>query len=419
MCTHRRLRCCAGWRRACFAQTILDRALLPLAAEPVASDQPIEFVRVAGDVQTPASIRFAHHSRRGQPKIAGIQLHHLGAFFGRDWRTNDWMWGRLDSIKALLDVVLDPEAEVALRQSGYLSENGFSGTGQSTDDIKKWLLETRQLQILNEHIPPQPTFEAATSSTAFVKWARTDRRLSALLGTKTLTSTAIRAVITSSKVLRHGTGTAAGLALTLVRPVLLAAAGVVLAGRRAAAAIAWTLCGLAAVRLRSPTEAWVVWGIGVGFAAAIALLVERRIRPATPNVWALRPSRHAAAATVLGAVVIVNRASLAPSDGTIDWRWSLIPPIAAGISAAMLFFWMRWWTDIMLTAFTALLYFLFVYAADRQEIGRPLADWPTAWGFHSLWVCWLVSVLGIPILIGFMPEIMLRPRRRWSNEGEM
>jgi hypothetical protein len=399
----------------------IDRVLLPLAAEPVASDQPIEFVRVAGDVETPASVEFAKHSGRDQPKIAGLQLHHLGAFFGRNWRTNDWTWGQLDSVKALLDVVLDEEAEEELRHSGYLAENGFTGSAQSTDDIKKWLLRTRQMQILNAHLTPQPTFEQATNSQEFVAWARTDRRLSSLLGTKTLTSTAIRGVITASKVLRHRMSVTAKIALTLVRPALLAIAGVVLAGRRAAAAIAWTLCGLAAVRLRSPTEAWAVWGIGVALAAGIAGLVEVKIRPAARNVWALRPYGYAIAAAVFGVVGIVNRGSLAPSsaDATIDWRWALIPPIAAGISAAMLFFWMRWWADALLTAFTASLYFLFGYAADRAEIGRPLANWPKAWGFHSLWVCWLLAVLGIPILIGFMPENMLRPRRRWANEGEM
>ena len=36
----------------------LDLALLPLAAEPVASDQTIEFVRIAGDVASPASLAF-------------------------------------------------------------------------------------------------------------------------------------------------------------------------------------------------------------------------------------------------------------------------------------------------------------------------------------------------------------------------
>jgi len=58
------------------------------------------------------------------------------------------------------------------------------------------------------------------------------------------------------------------------------------------------------------------------------------------------------------------------------------------------------------------------YAADREEVGRPLAHWPAAWAFHSLWVCWLLAVLGIPVLLRFMPEMMLRPRRRWANEGE-
>jgi len=398
----------------------VDRALLPLAAEPVASDQPIGFVRVAGNVETPASVEFLKHSGHGQPKIAGIQLQHLGAFFGRDWRTNDWMWGQLDSVKALLDVVLDAEAEECLRRSEYLSDNGFTSSAQSTGDLKRWLLENRQLQILNEHFPPQPTFEKATTSAEFVKWAGTDRRLSALLGTKTLTSSAVRAVITASKVLRHGAGTTAKIALTAMRPVLLAAAGVVLAGRRAAAAIAWTLCALAAVRLRNTSGAWVVWAIGVALAAAIAMLVEVRIRPAGRSLWAYRPYAYAIAAAVLGAFVILNRASLAPtpSDVTIDWRWALIPPLAAGISAAMLFFWMRWWAEALMTVLVALLYFLFAYAADRRAIGRPLANWPQAWVFHSLWVCWFVSILGIPILIGFMPESMLRPLRRWADAGE-
>jgi len=399
----------------------VDRVLLPLAAEPVASDQPIEFVRVAGDVETPASVAFANHSGRGQPKIAGLQLHHLGAFFGRNWRTNDWTWGQLDSVKALLDVVLDKEAEEALRGSAFLSDIGFTGSARSTDDIKKWLLQTRQLQILNQQFPPQPTFEKATSSPEFIAWAGTDRRLSSLLGTKTLTSTAVRGVITASKILRHGTSVAAKVALTLVRPLLLATAGVVLAGRRAAAAIAWTLCVLAAIRLRSSAEGWTVWGIGVVLSVGIAGLVEVKIRPAARNLLALRPYAYAIAAAVFGAIGILNRKSLAPSpsDATIDWRWALIPPLAAGISAAMLFFWMRWWAEALLTAFTASLYFLFGYAGDRVVIGRPLANWPDGWAFHSLWVCWLVAVLGIPILIGFMPETMLRPRRRWANEGEM
>ncbi|MEP7112579.1 MAG: DUF3376 domain-containing protein, partial [Ilumatobacteraceae bacterium] len=245
----------------------LDLALLPLAAESIASDQPIEFVRVAGDVSSPASLAFAQHATRGQPKIAGLQLHHLGAFFDRDWRTNDWWWGRLDSVRALLDVVLDPEAMQTLRQSGYLTTQQFAETNSTAEDIKHWLLKKRQLHLLNERCGEQPDFESATSSDQFVAWARDDRRLSALLGTRSLTSTAIRGVITSSKMLRYGVGKVATGLLTMVRPVLLAAAGVILAGRRAAVAIAWTLCVMAAIRARSTSDSWTLWSIGLVLSA--------------------------------------------------------------------------------------------------------------------------------------------------------
>jgi Protein of unknown function (DUF3376)/Patatin-like phospholipase len=383
----------------------LDLALLPLAAESVASDQPIEFVRIAGDVSSPASLAFAQYASRGQPKIAGLQLHHLGAFFDCDWRTNDWWWGRLDSVRGLLDVVLDPEAMQSLRQSNYLSTHHFAETNSTTEDIKHWLLKERQLQLLNERCGEQPDFESATTSDQFVAWARDDRRLSALLGTRALTSTAIRGVITSSKMLRYGVGKVATGVLTVIRPLLLAIAGVILAGRRAAVAIAWTLCVMAAVRARGIGDGWTLWSIGLVLSTSIAALVELKIRPARRSTWELRPYAYAIAGVVAGAWAIVNRDSLRD-----DWKWWIIPPVAAGISAATLFFWMRWWASVALTTVTALLYFLFAYAAIRHESGDALANWPPWWMFRSLWVCWLIAILGIPIGIGFMPDSMLRPQ---------
>ena len=59
--------------------------------------------------------------------------------------------------------------------------------------------------------------------------------------------------------------------------------------------------------------------------------------------------------------------------------WWLIPPVAAGISAAMLFFWMRAGAAGALTTATAMLYLLFAYASFRAERGVPLANWPR-WG---------------------------------------
>ncbi|HVC62278.1 MAG TPA: patatin-like protein [Acetobacteraceae bacterium] len=42
-------------------------------------------------------------------KLAGVQLAHFGAFYKRSWRANDWMWGRLDAVRRLVRILLDPE----------------------------------------------------------------------------------------------------------------------------------------------------------------------------------------------------------------------------------------------------------------------------------------------------------------------
>ena len=389
----------------------LDQALLPLAAESVASDQPIEFVRVAGDVSTPASEAFSAYAKNGQPKIAGLQLHHLGAFFDRGWRTNDWWWGRLDSVRALLDVVLDHEAVQTMRDNGYLAAHGYDDSDRTIDDIKHWLLETRQLELLNERCGKQPNFDAAIHSDEFISWARSDRRLSSLLGTRTLTSTAIRGVITSSKMLRRGLSKSAQVALTVLRPVLLAVAGVALAGRRAAAAIAWTVCVMVAARSNNHNDRWALWVVGLGLSLGIAALVEVKIRPAYTSPVQLWPYAYAAAGVIVGAVACAKYDWLQnPKHVIHGWSYVwMIPPVAAAASAAMLFFWMRGWMAAALTGLTAVLYLHFAHAAYRAQIGHPLHGWPRWWMFHSMWVCWLIAILGIPVLLGFMNDDMLRP----------
>jgi TRAP-type C4-dicarboxylate transport system permease small subunit len=70
---------------------------------------------------------------------------------------------------------------------------------------------------------------------------------------------------------------------------------------------------------------------------------------------------------------------------------------------------MRGWAGALLTALTALLYLHFAHAAYRAQIGHPLDDWPRWWMFHSLFVCWVLAILVIPVLLGFMTDNMLRP----------
>lgn len=46
----------------------------------------------------------------GRRKLAGVALHHFGAFLDRTWRQNDIMWGRLDGAERLITALLpDPD----------------------------------------------------------------------------------------------------------------------------------------------------------------------------------------------------------------------------------------------------------------------------------------------------------------------
>ena len=48
--------------------------------------------------------------------VTGIQLHHFGAFYRQSWRANDWLRGRIDGSKQLVQMLLAPER---LRFAGW------------------------------------------------------------------------------------------------------------------------------------------------------------------------------------------------------------------------------------------------------------------------------------------------------------
>jgi hypothetical protein len=41
-----------------------------------------------------------------KPKLAGMAVMHFGAFFKRDGRENDYLWGRLDGAERLIGILL-------------------------------------------------------------------------------------------------------------------------------------------------------------------------------------------------------------------------------------------------------------------------------------------------------------------------
>jgi hypothetical protein len=47
---------------------------------------------------------------RPKHKLAGEEMANFSAFVRREWRANDWMWGRLDAVPTLVDELITPES---------------------------------------------------------------------------------------------------------------------------------------------------------------------------------------------------------------------------------------------------------------------------------------------------------------------
>jgi hypothetical protein len=188
------------------------------------------------------------------------------------------------AVGALLEAVLDDAIDHP-HASGHLDRVGLPATDRTIDDVKFFLLRLRQRQLIDRKLGTESgDFETAVNSGAFANWAKSDRRLTSLIGSRTLTSSAIRGVMTASKVAGIGKTRLARAGLFVVRPVLLALTGVVMAGRGAAAAAVWTFCVPMAPRFSNSTMGLIVYAAGVVLAVAISCLVEVKIRPTGPRI---------------------------------------------------------------------------------------------------------------------------------------
>jgi hypothetical protein len=368
----------------------------------VASDQHIDFVRIAGNVDTPASRRFvgddpAANRRRYGDRIAGKQLHHLGAFFDRRWRGNDLRWGRLDSIPALVDAVLDDDAVNALRSTHSFLPEHLRATTTTRTTIRDWLIEERQRQLLAEFATDEP----------FEEWATLDRRLVSLLGGRRLTSTTIKAAITATRVVAVHQPRVKKAALVVLRPIVLALAGIALAGRWATAALAWTLCVLAAARQGGATERWAWWYSGVVLCLVVTAVVEFGIKPIRRWPRTGPPYLLALAGVAVGLWFTIHHDWLhTPAiPGDVPWVW-VVPALAACMAALSLFFWMALPAAIGMSAIAAAWYGWIAHVASDPHAAEP---WPIAWPFHSMWIAWFIAILGLPVLIGRLPARWLGP----------
>ena len=94
-------------------------------------------------------------------KLAGVSVHHFGAFFELDRRQNDYLWGRLDGAELLLDLLREQytaargEGSAALPNRGHYLREAFDAVlateqtqlGEVTDLVTKL---RRQLEDMTD-----------------------------------------------------------------------------------------------------------------------------------------------------------------------------------------------------------------------------------------------------------------------------
>ena len=127
-----------GLRRVPIDTAVLAALEVVCLPEQLAGEagEKVEFVRLSAANRTPIAAHFTRltaaeteselPTRPGHlhPKIklAGNELANFAAFVDPEWRANDWMWGRLDAVPTLVDLLASRETIERWRQDRGLDQ---------------------------------------------------------------------------------------------------------------------------------------------------------------------------------------------------------------------------------------------------------------------------------------------------------
>jgi hypothetical protein len=94
-----------------------DMLTLPISyGTDVGESDEVEIIRIS-----PIDATMIKGEDYGTRKLAGIKLGNFGAFFSRNWRENDMVWGRLDAVECLIKAVW-PEGEEITERDRFINE---------------------------------------------------------------------------------------------------------------------------------------------------------------------------------------------------------------------------------------------------------------------------------------------------------
>ena len=86
---------------------------------------------------------------RPEVKLAGNELSNFSAFLDARWRDNDWMWGRLDAVSGLVEILLGHLAPEDVTDELRRCAGG-APDGASLDELRRRLIRIRQEEVLRE-----------------------------------------------------------------------------------------------------------------------------------------------------------------------------------------------------------------------------------------------------------------------------
>jgi hypothetical protein len=134
----------------------------PLRSDPLAETTHVRFHMLSARNKSQLVWNLAREEQRpnlrSATKLAGNQLSNFGAFLSSRWRLNDWVWGRLDAARSLVDLATAPpsipqtpqqqaERLTALREAFELPES------YDLDQIRDDVVERLHRRILREELP--------------------------------------------------------------------------------------------------------------------------------------------------------------------------------------------------------------------------------------------------------------------------
>ncbi len=114
----------------------IDASLFPLEyLSDLREKDHIDIVRVS-----PADAQLGFSRKTLNEKLAGDAFFHFGAFFKRSWRSNDILWGRLDTVDLLFECILDGEGiGLASGSADARQKACLRITGKSAPERADWI----------------------------------------------------------------------------------------------------------------------------------------------------------------------------------------------------------------------------------------------------------------------------------------